>query len=260
MKRVKLEIKPESSSSRSSSRAGDIAGDFLDEGAAEIGQLYGAYAGDAAELFQRRRETGGDFAQGDVGEDDVGGDVALVGDCAAQLFQPVEKDFVAGVFAGGFAAARFAGFLGSFAGDVTGEGDRATGAEGFEALGGEVHGHEFAGLLGEKAEADQFAAIGLPLGAFAVAAYPVGGDLLVAPFADGLGIGAHEDLDNVIEAEGEAALLADAVNAGKEFLGVECAVEGLARGEAIVAGLAVLSLEGLAEVIEKPAAAAAGVF
>ncbi len=52
----------------------------------------------------------------------------------------------------------------------------------------------------------------------------------MAPFADRVGVGADEDLDDVIEPEGEAALLADAIDAGEQFLRVQRAVEGRRAG------------------------------
>jgi hypothetical protein len=81
------------------------------------------------------------------------------------------------------------------------------------------------------------------LGAGDFLADAVGGEAVVAPAADFVGVGAGEDFDDVVEADAEAAVLADAVDAGEEFLGGEGAVVGLAGFEAVVAGGAVIERE-----------------
>ena len=140
------------------------------------------------------------------------------------------------------------------------KGDGTAGTEDLEALGGDIDRDKFTGLLFQEAEADEFAAIGSPLGAAGIGADAIDGEFLVAPLADGVGIGADEDLDDVIETECEAGLLADAIDGGEKFLGVDGAVEGAAWNEAIIAGLTVGCVEGLAKVLEEPPAAAGGVL
>ena len=49
------------------------------------------------------------------------------------------------------------------------------------------------------------------------------------PFAQFLGVRAGEDLDDVMEPDAETAPLADAKDAGEEFLRGDGAVESLAR-------------------------------
>ena len=78
----------------------------------------------------------------------------------------------------------------------------------------------------------------------------------MVPLSDAFGIGAQEDFDDVVEADGEAAFFLDAVDAGEQFLGWEGGVVGVAGFEAVVAGGAGGGAEGLTEVGEQGLAAA----
>ena len=80
-------------------------------------------------------------------------------------------------------------------------------------------------------------------GAAVFLADAVGGKLVVAPLADFLRVRAGEHFDDVVQADAEAAFLADAIDAGEKFLRGERAVEGGARREAVVAGAAVVARE-----------------
>ena len=77
------------------------------------------------------------------------------------------------------------------------------------------------------------------------------------PLPDLLRVGAAEDVDDVMEAHAEAALLLDAKDAGEELLRRQRAVDLLAGGEAVVAGparpegVAARRPVGLAEVLEE---------
>ncbi len=97
-------------------------------------------------------------------------------------------------------------------------------------------------------------------GAAVLPADAVGGKLVVPPAADFVGVRAGQHLDDVVQADAEAASLADAIDAGEEFLRGQRAVEGGARREAIVAAAAVVRRERLAEIAQQFGPAAAGGF
>src|SRR5690242_10204584 len=87
---------------------------------------------------------------------------------------------------------------------------------------------------------------------------------LMPPSLDLVRLRAAEDVDDMMEADAEAALLLDAEHAGEELLPCQSAVDPLARGEAVVAGaagdegLAVAPPVRLAEILEELDAAALG--
>src|SRR5450432_1501297 len=108
------------------------------------------------------------------------------------------------------------------------------------------------------AEAHELAADGGPLGPGEFLPDAVGGELVVAPAADLVGVGAGEDLDHVVHPRAEPAGLPDAVNAGEKLLGGERAVVGGARLEAVVTGAAGGGWEFLPEVLQQFDPAAGG--
>src|SRR5207249_3519391 len=73
----------------------------------------------------------------------------------------------------------------------------------------------------------------------------------MVPFADIFGIGAGEDFGDLIDSEIEAALPANAINAGEKFLRCECAVVGVARREAIIASAAIFLIRFFAEITQQ---------
>ena len=83
---------------------------------------------------------------------------------------------------------------------------------------GEFDDVELFGVLKQQTEPHQFAADGAPFGARMFAADVVGGERLVAKFADLFRVRAAQHLDDVLEADAEPAFLADAINAREEFL------------------------------------------
>ena len=72
----------------------------------------------------------------------------------------------------------------------------------------------------------------------------------MAPARDLLVGAAEQDLGDVAGADAKAALLLDAKKRAQELLRERCAVERLARGEAVIAGLAVFLCKLFAEVGE----------
>jgi len=66
-----------------------------------------------------------------------------------------------------------------------------------------------------------------------------GGQLVMAPFADLFGVRAAEHFNHMLDAQAEAAFLADAMNARKELLRRHRPVPGLPRRQAIIAPAAI---------------------
>ena len=97
------------------------------------------------------------------------------------------------------------------------------------ALVGDFQHAELFRSLVQEAEPHQFAADGGPFRPVVLLADAVGRKLLVTPFANLLRVRAGEDLDHMVQADAEALLFADAINAGEKFLRGECAVERGAR-------------------------------
>jgi hypothetical protein len=64
--------------------------------------------------------------------------------------------------------------------------------------------------------------------------------LFVTPFADFFRVRAGQNLDHMVQADAEALLLADAIDAGEKFLRGQRAVERGARRKAVVARAAIV--------------------
>src|SRR5207247_8248350 len=86
-----------------------------------------------------------------------------------------------------------------------------------------------------ETESQQFASNRLPGFAFQIAANAVRGQLIVTSLPDRFRVRAAENIDNVIQSKSESAFRVDAMYAGEKFLRRNCAIERLARREAIIA-------------------------
>jgi hypothetical protein len=191
---------------------GEIGGDFGGEDVAEFGAFLFAEAWNAAHRVQGSWILAGHGAEGVVAENDVGGNAALVGEFLAERAEALEENFVAGDVA--LAADDAFGFWQIHR---LRERDGRAFDEDFEAFAGELKRGVFAFGDGDVAEAHELAADEGPLRAGEFAADAVGGEAIVAPAADLVGVGAGEDFDDVIQADVELGVLRDAVDAGEEF-------------------------------------------
>lgn len=133
-----------------------MRGDFLQELCAEIAELARANAADAAELALGLRVEPGHLAQRHVGENDVAGHGAGVGEFLAQPAQLFEEQFVAGDFAD-----VADGLLGR--GDGLGESNFCAGLQRGHAGIGQLDDGELVRGLAQVPEPDQFAPDGRPL-------------------------------------------------------------------------------------------------
>jgi hypothetical protein len=217
---------------------------FLLPHAADSGQL--AFAG---RIITRH------LAQRDIREQDVRRDISFISQPLAQLRQPLEEDFVAGNFANPLD-------LRLRRADGSGEPDRRSLFERGQALWRQRQHIKFIGELFHEPKSHQLAADRLPFRPAVFLSDAIRGKLLVLPFPHALGLRPRQHLDDLVDAEVEPALPADAVNAGKEFLGRQRAVVSVAWGKTIIAAAAAFGRELLTEVSQQllaPAGRALGV-
>src|SRR5439155_15768894 len=87
----------------------------------------------------------------------------------------------------------------------------------------------------------------------------VSGKFFVLPFAYAVAIGASQHFDNLVNAKIKATPFPNTIDTGKEFLRGKRAVVGLARGETVVARVAVWLSSRLSEITQqrRPATLAA---
>lgn len=161
--------------------------------------------------------------EGEVAEDDVGGDVLVGGESAAQGAQLLEEGLIGVGEGGGVGGAFYSGgdprrLRGLRRGGGAGLGDLEAlfAFEDKHAGGGEVGGAVFVGGEGELVLADERVGERAPVGLGLVLADAVDAELVVALVDDFLGHGAAEDVDDVAEAEA----LSGAGDRREEFLGV----------------------------------------
>ena len=191
----------------------EVGGDFVGEEFTELGALFFADTGDAFQLVHGGRILARHGAKRRVAEDDVGGHAAFVGERATERAQTFEENLVALDIA--FAARDTFRF-----GQIhrPRECDRCAGAEHVHAGFGYFERGEFSFGDGEVTDARQFPADRRPGGPREFFADTVSRETFVAPAADLVGVGAGENFDDVIQSDGEAAVLLDAVDAGKKLL------------------------------------------
>ena len=97
-----------------------------------------------------------------------------------------------------------------------------------QALGRQLQHAELLRRLPQVAEPDQLAPDGAPFRPAVLLADAVGGELLVAPPADLLGVRARQHLDDLVEPNAKPVRSPDAVDARQKLLRRQRAVEGLA--------------------------------
>lgn len=147
----------------------EVSGHF---GGEEMGEIRGfafSDTADAGEFVRGNWVFAGDVAQGGVGEDDVGGDIAFVGEVLAEIAEALEEEFV--TFDLALAMTRLILCL-----DAAGEGDFFAGAKSVAALRSELKGVEAFWILLEVTDADEFAADGAPFRAGVFLADAVSGE------------------------------------------------------------------------------------
>ncbi len=213
---------------------------------AEVFEFVFADAVDEAEVLQGGGADAGEFAEGGVGKDDVGGDAAFGSDVFSEGAEGVEE-FVIDILPGDFLGFGFAGFGGGLAHDLH-EADLLLAFEdgdgGFVEFedGDGAAGLEFEVFLGEYALSDELVDVVAEFVFWVSGEEAIGGELVVMELADAFGVGAAKDGEDVSDAE----TLIGAGDGGEDFL---CDDGGIGDGggvaEAHVAGAAagVLSLE-----------------
>src|SRR5260370_32399611 len=88
----------------------------------------------------------------------------------------------------------------------------------------------------------------------------VGRKLLVAPTPDLVGVGSSKHFNDVVKADVEVALFANAINAGQKLLGRDRAIESCARRKAVIASVAAFLGKVFTKISQQLRAPAGGRF
>src|SRR4029077_14047688 len=169
------------------------------------------------------------FAQRHIGEDDVSGHAAFVGEFTAKTTQVRKQYFVA--FDRAWLDSR--AFLRDF--DLLGQNDRRPLSQCLHTGGRKRQRRKLARCAFDQPQPQKFATDRLPLNSLQFAADAVSGQLIVTSLPDRFRVCAAEHIDNVTQPESESVPCVDAIYAGKKFLRLHCAVECLTWLQAVVA-------------------------
>ena len=229
-----------------------VAGNNGEDDSPELLQLPGAHADDPGQFLLADGVVARHLPQRHIREQNVRRHSPFVGKLLAQPDEALEEQLIAGDLPN-------PALLRCRRGHGPDQRDRFALLEHGQAVVCEAqHREALTWHVPHQAQPDQLPPDGLPLRAAVLLPNAVSGEPLVAPLADGFGLGAGQHLDDLIHPELETALLPDTVDAREELLRRQRAVVGVARREAVVAPAAAFLANLLAEIPQQFAAPAAG--